>query len=264
VVAQKDAENAKLLKQIADDSANAAQRQAEFESRIAALTSQRDDLDAELRQRRAEIADLERKHAEARQTWQTRTQAVTQTLRFLEEPEKPDAEILAVSKDLGLGWIDIGAEQRLAVGTRFSVVSGKLGSEAVKASVEVTKVNPTSAEVRFVEVKDPFDPVVPGDRVFNPLYDPVGERHAVLAGRFTGQYDESKLRVLLKNMGITVQDKLDVNTDYLILGSDMWTDEEGNPLEEPMSPTELPIYKDAEANGVQIVSIKTLSSYFVF
>ena len=79
-----------------------------------------------------------------------------------------------------------------------------------------------------------------------------------------GKYDEAKLRVLLKDMGITVQDKLDFNTDYLIIGSDLWTDEDGNQLEEALSPTELPVYKDAEANGVQIVSIKTLASYFVF
>ena len=260
---QKEGENAKLQKQIADDSANATQKQTELETRIATLGTQRNDLDAELRQLRGETADLERKHAEARQTWETRTNAVTQSLRFLDEPEKPDGEVLAVSKDLGLGWIDIGAEQRLAIGTRFSIVSGSLGSETVKASAEVTKVTPTSAEVRFVSVEDPFNPVVPGDRVFNPLYDPYGERHAVLAGRFTGQFDEAKLRVLLKNMGITVQDKLDFNTDYLIVGSDLWTDEEGNQLEEPLSPTELPVYKDAEASGVQIVSIKTLSTYFV-
>lgn len=263
-IAQKDEELSKLQKQISDDSANAASKQSELEERIATLNSQRNDLDAQVRQLKGDVAALERQHQDDRQTWETRTRSLSQSLKFLEEPERPDGEVLAVSKDLNLGWIDLGARQRLASGTRFQITSGKLGSTAIKATAEVTRVEPDKAEIRITDVTDPFNPVVAGDRIFNPLYDPYGERHAVLAGRFTGQFDEAKLRVLLKDMGITVQDQLDFNTDYLILGSDIWTDAEGNQLEEPMSPTELPIYKDAEANGVQIVSIKKLASYFTF
>lgn len=263
-IAQKDEEISKLNKQLTDDSANASSKQSELEERIAALNTQRNDLDAQLRQLKGDVADLERKHQDDRQSWEVRARSMSQSLKFLEEPERPDGEVLAVSKDLNLAWIDLGARQRLATGTRFSITSGKLGSTAVKATATVTKVEPEKAEIRITNVTDPFNPVVAGDRIFNPLYDPYGERHAVLAGRFTGQFDEAKLRVLLKDMGITVQERLDFNTDYLILGSDIWTDADGNQLEEPMSPTELPIYKDAEANGVQIVSIKKLASYFTF
>ncbi len=265
---KKDEQIAALQKQLQDDAANAASKQTELENRIATLNTQRNELDSQVRALRGDMSAQGRKHEQDKQTWSTRTKAVTDVLAFLDEPEAPDGEVLAVSKDLGIAWINIGARQRLAAGTRFSIVAGTPGqtpgSGSVKATAEVTEVTAKTAEVRILEVTDPFDPVVAGDKLYNPLFDPRGERHAVLAGRFTGKYDEAKLRVLLKDMGITVQDKLDFNTDYLIIGSDLWTDEDGNQLEEALSPTELPVYKDAEANGVQIVSIKTLASYFVF
>ena len=264
-ISQKDGEIAALQKQIADDSANAASKQTELENRIAQLSDQNSDLDTQLRTLRGDLSATERKHLDELSTLRTRMQTMGKTLEFLEEPERPDGEVLAVSRDVGVGWINIGARQRLATGTRFSVVSGGLNdSKAVKATAEVINVSPDKAEVRIVDVVDPYFPVVPGDKIFNPVYDPYGERHALLVGRFTGQFDEAKLRVLLQDMGITVQDGLDVNTDYLIVGSDIWTDEDGNQLEEAMSPTELPVYKDAEANGVQVVSIKKLASYFTF
>jgi hypothetical protein len=263
VIAGKDEEIKTLQGQIADDSANAAQKQTELENRVASLNTQRNDLDAQTRQLRGQIEELQRQHEAERQTWETRTRAVTETLAFLEEPDRPDGKVLAVSKDLSLGWIDIGAGQRLARGTSFTVVSGTTGSSATKAMATVTRVEADRAEVVFHNVTDQFDPVVAGDVIYNPLYDPTGVRHAVLAGRFSGQFNEAKLKVLLKDIGITVQETLDFNTDYLIVGSELFTDEDGNPLEDPLSPAELPVYKDAEANGVQIVSIKDLHGYFV-
>jgi len=264
VISQKDQEIAALQGQLTDEANNASQKQTELENRIASLNTQRNDLDAQVRQLRAQMEEAQRAHENERQAWQTRTLAVTEALAFLKEPEAPDGKVLAVSRDLALGWIDLGANNRLARGTRFRVVSGTTGSKAIKAMATVVNVEPGRAEVAFSDVRDRFDPVVAGDVIYNPLYDPVGERHAVLAGRFSGRFTESKLKILLKDMGITVQDQLDFNTDYLIVGSELFTDEEGNPLEDPLSPTDLPVYKDAEASGVQIVSIKDLQGYFVF
>ena len=263
VISAKDGEIAALQGQIQDESNNAAQKQTELENRVASLNTQRNDLDAQVRQLRAQMEEMQRQHDNERQAWQTRTRAVTEVLAFRAEPERPDGNVLAVSKDLALGWVDLGTNHRLARGMRFRVVSGATGSRQLKAMATVVNVEAERAEVAFTEIFDRFDPVVPGDVIYNPLYDPVGERHAVLAGRFSGRFNEPKLRILLKDMGITVQAGLDFNTDYLIVGSEMFTDEEGNQLEDPLSPAELPVYKDAEANGVQIVSIKDLQGYFV-
>jgi len=264
VIREKDTQIANLQRQLQDESANAAQRQSELENRITALNNQRNTLDAELRTQRGASEEEKRKHEAEKQTWTTREQATRRVLGFLDEPEAPDASVLAVSKDLALGWIDIGTEHRLAVGTRFRVISGRIGSKTVKGWAEVTRVEPRRAEVAFTEIADRFNPIVPGDKVYNPLFDPTGERKAVLAGRFSAPYDEREVELLLRNMGIEVQDELAFDTDYLIVGSELFVDEEGNPLEEPLQPSELPVYKDAEAMGVQIVPIKDLRSYFKF
>jgi hypothetical protein len=263
VARAKDDEISNLRSQLQDDAASAAQKESELENRVASITTQRNDLDAQVRALRGELADLKRKHEADRTTWSVRTAAVTEALRFLDEPEAADGEVLAVSKDLGLGWISIGAKQRVARGMRFRVVSGETGSTHVKAWATVTRVEASQAEVSFDEVTDVFDPVVAGDIVYNPLFDPTGDRRAVLAGRFSGQFNEGNLQVLLAGMGIEVQDELDFSTDYLIVGSDLFVDEEGTPLDDPLSPTDLPVYKDAQANGVQIVPLTKLRSYFI-
>ena len=40
--------------------------------------------------------------------------------------------------------------------------------------------------------------------------------------------------------------------------------ETGEPLEDPLPVSELAVYKDAEANGVQIVALKDLQTYFQY
>jgi hypothetical protein len=261
---QKDQQIGDLQRQINDQSANAAQKQTELENRIAALNNQRNELDAELRSARSSGADEARTLQNEITTLQVRLAAQGDKLRFLAEGETPDGEILAVSKDLGLGWIDLGAKQRLAPGTSFSVVSGKVGSKRVKAMATVTQVEANRAEVAFSAVTDRFDPPVAGDAIFNPLYDPRGQRNAVLAGRFAGQWNEAQLKALLSEMGITVQQELGLDTDYLIVGSELYADPEtGEPLEEPMPVSELAVYKDAEAKGVLILPIRDLRNYFL-
>ena len=168
----------------------------------------------------------------------------------------------AQRSDLDRGWIDIGARNRLARGTRFRVTSPD--RQRTKAWAEVVETTSDMAEVRFVEVADRFDPVVEGDVVFNPVFDPKQERKAILLGRFSGRFNERELTALLSEMGITVQSKLGVDTDYLILGSELYVDENGEPYEEPLSPTELPVYKEAESIGVRIVPVKHLYSYFTY
>jgi hypothetical protein len=260
----KDAEIESLRRQLNDQSEQAAQKQQEDAKIADALRTQASQLDTELRAANAKYDDVVRAHAEEIKTFETRLAVQGQKLRFLKEPQSSDGAFLAVSKDLALGWIDIGANQRLARGTVFSIVSGKVGATVQKARCEVTTVEPTRAEVRIFDMRDQYDPVVPGDVIYNPLYDPKTERHAVLAGRFSGKYNEKELQDLLGMMGIRVQPKLDLNTDYLIVGGELYIDADGNPVETPIQPSELAVYKEAESKGVVIMAEKDLRSYFAF
>jgi hypothetical protein len=261
----KDTEISNLQRQLTDERNTAEQRQNELENRVAGLNNQRNELDAQLREARNTIEASSRKFEEEKTAWETRARSMTKPLQFLKEPEAADGKVISVARDLSIGYLDLGANQRLPRGLRFRVVSGKIGEESkLKAWAEVTDVKPTMAQVRFFDVADRFDPVVEGDIVYNPLYDPRGERTAVLAGRFSGQFNETELKTLLANMGIRVQDRLDNDTDYLIVGSELYVDENGQPLENPLPPQELAVYKNAESQGTQIVSIKQLRDYFKF
>jgi hypothetical protein len=261
---QKTTELDALRKQLADDANTASQKQTELEGRVTSLNTQRSELDAQLREARGAGEKAQRGFEQERQTFETREKATRAKLAFTKEPAAADGKVLQVSKDLALGWIDIGTNQRVQRGMRFHIVSGKTGSTAIKGMAEVTDLKPDMAEVSFYEITDRFDPIVAGDVIYNPLFDPKGERNAVLAGRFSGQFNEAELKILLANMNIKVQPALSFDTDYLIVGSEMYVDEAGQPLEEPLKPTELAVYKNAEAQGVNIVSINQLRSYFKF
>ena len=195
---EKDDEIASLQQQLSDAENAAREAQDALEGRVAAITADRNEKDTELRDTRAQLEDLQRELETQKQAATTRFTALSDKLRFTKEPTKPDGSILAVSKELGLGWIDLGTVNRLNRGMAFRVVSGDPKSERDKGWARVTdKIDQTRAEVRFFDTVDRFDPIVPGDKIYNPIFDPVGQRNAVLVGRFTGEYNEKELGILL-------------------------------------------------------------------
>ena len=264
-LADKDKEVADLRRQATDlEGANNDLKQG-YEKQVADLREQLRASNVSLAEARSTIETNQRSFATELEAGRTRMGEMGRKLNpIVKEPQSPDGEVLAVSKNLGLGWIDLGAKHRLPVGTRFTVVSGLQGSNRVKAMAEVTSVQGDMAEVAFTDQRDPFDPPTTGDIVFNPVYDPRGERNALLVGSFSGTYGEDQLKNLLASMGIKVQQKLDQATDFLIVGSELYVDENRQPVETPIQPTDLPVFKEAVAQGVQVVLMKDLRSYFRF
>jgi hypothetical protein len=262
---EKDTTIAGLRQQIADEQKNAEARVAELEGRLEQARTQVTERDGELRKVR-EDAGLEKRRFDQQKAVDTaRMSQLSDVTRFAEDPfwREPDGRILEVSERLGTGWIDIGANQRVVRGIVFEVRSGRPGETAVKAMAEVTAVKANSAEVLFTSVADRFSPPVAGDVIANRLYDPVGGRNAVLVGRFSGSFNEADLTTLLGRMGITVQSKVDATTHFLIVGSELWNDPEtGEPLNEPLQPSELAVYKNAEAIKVQIVPLQDIREHF--
>ncbi|HTF89017.1 MAG TPA: hypothetical protein VK843_11455 [Planctomycetota bacterium] len=261
--AAKETQIASLSKQLEDAQQAASRTQSGLEAQIATLKSTASDLETTLKTARGEIDAEKHRSLNSTAEYKARFDAMSNKIAFLKEPEAPDGALLAVSKGAQIGWIDIGANQRVAAGMKFAVISGKLGSKAVKCMAEVSKTEPGRSEVMFTGVVDQFDPPVIGDRIYNPLLDPKGQRNAVLVGRFSVP-SENEVRGLLANLGITVQPKIDNTTDYLIVGGEMYVDKDGTALEEPIQPSETAVYKDAEAKGVAITPLKDLRAYFKF
>jgi predicted nucleic acid-binding Zn-ribbon protein len=211
----KDKEIADLRRQLADTEQAKTDQQAQLERSLAEANENFKDRDAKLIAAKKSIDDAGRKAAQKEESLRTRLAEQGRKLDpFVKEPEAADGKVLEVSRDLNLGWIDLGSKNRLAMGTRFRVVSGLTGDRRVKGWAEVTQIRADMAEVAFTEIADAFDPPAPGDEIFNPLFDATGERHAVLLGRFSGAMGESELKALLAGMNIQVQKAVDKNTDF--------------------------------------------------
>ncbi|MEM7517693.1 MAG: hypothetical protein AAF368_12325, partial [Planctomycetota bacterium] len=263
VSSEKDGQLSTLQSNLSDTEQSMSDETSRLQSELAGVNSQLSDSSAEIRDKENELTAAERQKQRELAEKQARIAALADKVRFItEEPQTPDGEILAVSTELGLGWIDIGNDNRLALGTRFAVLEGTAGSDREKAFAEVIGVEKDMAEIKFLEIKDRFDPPTKGDKIVNPIFDPKSERFAILVGRFSGSYSENDLTALLAEMNIKVQNSLDETTDYMIVGAELYQDEEGEPLEEPMQASELSSYKEAVAKGVQVVPLKDIRAYF--
>lgn len=251
--------------ELADTKQNYDDQVADLERRLADMTSKYTAAADALNDEKNRYDDLSQEKERESLAAQTRFLTVNKQLDQLRyQSEQPDAEILAISKELNIGWVNRGATDRVAEGMVFEVRTGNPNPtrNVVKAFAEVTTVEAERSLVRFYDLADDVDPPVTGDLLFNPIYQPGGERYAVLAGNFTGQYNAAELKLLLGEIGINVQDKLDLTTNYLIVGSPLFYDEDGEPADEPIQPSDLPVYKDAQAYGCQIISINDLRKFF--
>lgn len=262
MTADKDTQIRNLNQQLTDANQAAADRQNELEGEVASVRSTLSDTEGQLTDAQDETDSARRKAREREAEFTTRLENMTRKLEWEREPERPDGKILETSEALGLAWIDLGKSNRLYGGMRFAIVDGRAGDDTVKAWCEVLRVEDNMSEVKLFNIRDQFDPPTTGDIIFNPLYDPTGLRNAVLTGRFSGTYNEKELRAVLDGININVQKRLDKTTDYLIVGSELYTDEDGEPLDDPLQPSDLPVYKEAQAMGVRIVPIKLVTDYF--
>jgi hypothetical protein len=141
-------------------------------------------------------------------------------------------------------WINLGQADHLNRLTTFSVYDGRTGdlTRAVKkAGIEVIQILGSHvAEARITEDKI-SSPILPGDVIHTPLWEPGRQRHFALAGSIDidrdGKSDLDLVLTLIRTNGGVVdcwqgedgkrylapgkklESAIDANTDYLILGT---------------------------------------------
>ncbi|MFT7678544.1 MAG: hypothetical protein ACI8QC_002537 [Planctomycetota bacterium] len=259
----KDGEISTLTQQLGDAQSNASDEKNELESTVARLRSEIQQKDADALALRntiaanANVAQLDASEA------QSRMSRLTDQMKLIREPQAFDGEVLSISEELELVYIDKGVKDRIVRGMRFQVIDGDPRLDLVRGEIEVTKVGDGMSEARLVSQSDPFRPLVAGDIITNPLYDAEGERNCILAGRFSGTFNKRELEILLAEIGIGVQSQLDRSTTFLIVGEPLYTDPEtGEAAEEPIPVSDLAVYKEAQALGAQIVHISEIRHFF--
>lgn len=152
--------------------------------------------------------------------------------------EKPDiflGKISWVNQRSGMVWINLGRADALRPQTLFTVYptgTGEASEVTKKASIKVTQIlGEHLAEAKILEDKA-TDPILPGDKIFTPIWSLGEKRHFALVGFIdldkNGRDDRERIYSLIELNGGVVDARVDsngkrqgsmtLNTRYLILG----------------------------------------------
>lgn len=160
--------------------------------------------------------------------------------------DKPHGRIVRVDNRNGIAWINIGSADFVRPQLTFSVsapnTAGISGRRDRKGAVEVTRVlEEHLSQVKIVDVTNATqDPILVGDQIFNPAWDPSRQIRVAITGHIDfngdGFDDTSELVRNLQKIGMIVDSWLDLKeikiegpgitgiTEYLILGDSPQSD----------------------------------------
>jgi archaellum component FlaC len=161
-----------------------------------------------------------------------RKQKSGEMFRSDDESALVDGTVLSTNPADRQAFVSIGSRQKVVLGMTFNVYSTKAaiqpnkdgGYPTGKALIEVVSVGENSATCRVVsEVKG--NPVVKGDVIANPLYDPNKSYKFVVFGNFDANRDgistaneRDDISTMIQSWGGGVTDDLTGDVDFLVLG----------------------------------------------
>lgn len=146
-----------------------------------------------------------------------------------------DGVIRKVNQGQGVVWINVGYDDNVPRQLGFSIYGIEENggvSKRMKAKVEITRIlGPHLAEARILE-DEINDPIVPGDKIHSPLWNPGRAERFALAGFMDidgdDQSDRGMIRDLISMAGGTIDAELDdtgkeegeitLDTRYLVIG----------------------------------------------
>ncbi len=215
----------------ADRDAYRTDRDAAIEALRSEFDSRRLQADAELTRERQEKATLERNLAELQARYRTQQERFGGGLAGpadLATARQPDGRVLTAIPGDQVVYIDLGQEQGLTLGLRFSVYSQDADIPADgrgKAQIEVVSTSASSAECKIVWVAQ-NEVIMDGDLVANPVYDPEHQLTLLVAGRFDLDHDgisdpdgAAVVDAMVTSWGGVITTELSALTDFVILGA---------------------------------------------
>jgi hypothetical protein len=248
---------------------------------LAALTTEKDNATARLNQQLSE-ANTQRDEAQAQnrklteeissakdtanrdvltaksqmRTLDAQVSAMKSDLKTQRETDAADGRVLAVNRSMKTAWIDLGGKEQLRRGTLFKVYETvKAGEKLYKGRVVVTSVGAERSEVA-IESEQPGMSIAESDIVVNPVFDKSRATRFVILGELTGRANKEMAKRVLEAAGAKVDDKITVDTDFLVLGV----------KESPDAPelTDSDAYKQAQAWGIEIIRARDLDPFLTF
>ena len=168
-------------------------------------------------QRKKWNADVARQDTRIREL-EGRVQQLTQQLDLSNQEFRPDGQILASEAKDGFVVIDRGQHHHLRRDTRFTVYNRRAGKVVTKGQIQVVTVNERFATCRVLAENDANDPLVAGDLLHNPVYDPDRTRGFTVRGEFS-RFSRTEISRFVEDSGGRIDQGLSVDTDYLVAGA---------------------------------------------
>jgi hypothetical protein len=135
---------------------------------------------------------------------------------------QPDGKIVSLMPGEKTGYIDLAAGDGVFTNLTFAVYDPSeivVGKE--KGYVKIVNVMDNASEV-VITTSRKTDPIVKGDVITNIVYDRTRRFHFAVIGRFDingdGKDDSDLVKHMIRNFGGKIDDKLNVRTDYLVVG----------------------------------------------
>lgn len=250
--------------QVADIVKSSAEQAAQYETSMTAVSTQVAQLTSQIKAKDAQIAALNDKLGFLRVDVGQVSKQVDGTII-----KTPGSNVV---------YINLGSGDQVSPGMTFEVFDrldgvppiGNPGNDDAlpkgKASIEITRVQAGSSECRIVRTA-PGQTVVEGDLLVNVVYDKNIKYKFVVYGNFdldrngnSTATDTDVMKRLVTQWGATVADKLNAETDFLVIGSQPvvpnFTEEElANPINQAQkekAEADLKAFDDLIARAVEL------------
>jgi hypothetical protein len=230
----------------------------------------------------AKLALIASKHGEDLKAMEMAT-LDAKALQIIRSWNKP-WKITRIDKKGTMPYINLGRSDGLTPQVTFSVhaqePNGSLNPNP-KGTVEVVQViDDNSARVRVTSVKDArLNPILEGDRLFNPTWDPTAQRHIALAGIVElggeGVDNTDDFRRMMEKQNVVLDAYIDTKdeknpkvigkgittrTDYLVLAAPLESTNHPRSRERSYIQSYDRLYQDmkakANANGVTLITLR--------
>ncbi len=200
------------------------------ERRIQQLEDQIETRSNELKEAKEQIAQLQEALKEAKAS-RDKLEAQIEGIKPRPDIEvaayKPDGQVVSVDNQLGVVYLDIGSNDHVYRGLTFAVYDrsapipedGKGKAEIrvfdVRSEVSVAKITKSSEK----------NPIIPDDIAVNLIWDKETPNTFVVVGEFdldgdgnTDTFGKNKVVQLIESWGGVVEDEININTDFVVLG----------------------------------------------
>ncbi len=201
-----------------------AKQEQEFATRL----KQNDD---ELTQERQQFAKLSKHNAALQDRFRAQQEKFGDVLigpTSLSTARQPDGNVLTAVPGDGMVYIDLGSNDRLTLGMRFSIYALDTGIPAdgrSKAQIEVVSIGPTSSECKIIRIAA-NQVILEGDLIGNPIYDPNRPLTFMAFGDFDLDHDRTidsdgleTIQAIISEWGGDTVNELTALTDFVVLGA---------------------------------------------